>query len=151
MWGGHEATRRDSKCSNCHKERHRVKAAKYRLEHPEEAKAKLNAWRKLNPEKTSANKRKFQENNRSHRTAYQNARHADKLKRTPKWANADNIKCIYEVCGLFRSAGVDIQVDHIIPLRGKLVSGLHVENNLRLLSAHENRTKKNTYSVEATI
>ena len=39
-------------------------------------------------------------------------------------------------------------VDHIIPLQGAIVSGLHVEGNLRVITATENMIKRNRYEVE---
>jgi len=67
-------------------------------------------------------------------------RRASKLSRTPKWANLDKIKEIYLNCP------EGYHVDHIIPLQGKLVSGLHVPENLQYLPAHENLSKSNKFN-----
>ena len=63
-----------------------------------------------------------------------------KTKQMPQWANKDKIKEIY----INRPNGY--QVDHIIPLKGEFVSGLHVENNLQYLSAFDNRSKNNSFT-----
>ena len=61
------------------------------------------------------------------------------IERTPKWANLEKINQIYKNCP------EGYHVDHIIPLRGKLVNGLHVENNLQYLLAKDNIKKSNKY------
>jgi hypothetical protein len=60
-------------------------------------------------------------------------------KQTPKWANLEKIKDIY----INRPKGH--HVDHIIPLQGHNVCGLHVENNLQYLTAFENISKGNKF------
>jgi len=73
-----------------------------------------------------------------------NAKHrASKLDRTPVWADLEAIKDVYKEAQYFQ-----MDVDHIIPLQGKLVSGLHVWDNLQLLSPKENRTKSNKFTIE---
>ena len=63
------------------------------------------------------------------------------IRQRPAWADMDKIREIY----VNKPEGC--HVDHIIPLKGKLVSGLHVENNLQYLSAEENMRKHNTFKV----
>ena len=74
------------------------------------------------------------------RKANEAKRRASKLQRTPKWANLGAIRDIYKNCP------EGYHVDHIIPLQGEYVSGLHVENNLQYLSAHENLSKSNKFN-----
>lgn len=67
---------------------------------------------------------------------------ATKLQRTPAWADLRAIRDFYEACP------EGYEVDHIIPLQGKLVSGLHVLNNLQYLTIHQNRRKLNKFNLE---
>jgi hypothetical protein len=72
---------------------------------------------------------------------YAAKRRARKLHATPSWANLALIKEIY-------ANAEGMHVDHIIPLQGELVCGLHVENNLQYLTPEENLAKSNKFTVE---
>ena len=64
---------------------------------------------------------------------------ANKLKATPPWVDTNKIKEKYLNCP------DDHEVDHIVPLKGKNVRGLHVPWNLQYLTPSENRKKSNKY------
>lgn len=72
---------------------------------------------------------------------------AAKLQRTPSWLTNDDLWMIKETYDLARKRSVATQikweVDHIIPLRGAAVSGLHVPWNLQVIPRRLNRTKGN--------
>ena len=71
-------------------------------------------------------------------------RKAAKLKATPIWADLEIVEGLYKQAReLEKSTGIKHDVDHIVPLRSKLVCGLHVESNLRVIPSIENRIKGN--------
>ena len=72
----------------------------------------------------------------------QRKRELAKKNRVPPWADMDKIREVYR-----KAKESGMVVDHIIPLQGKLVSGLHVHNNLQLLPNSENSSKGNRYDV----
>lgn len=73
-----------------------------------------------------------------------------KLQRTPPWADQKQILSVYRRAKRITDAtGVQHHVDHVIPLQGKLVSGLHVENNLQVIPWRDNILKRNHFEVGA--
>lgn len=87
----------------------------------------------------------FKTHGKSHTRGYRNKAQMDReaqiLKATPVWAVQSRIAEIYNQAADMRAAGQDVHVDHIVPLRGKSVCGLHVETNLRIIAAKENLSK----------
>jgi hypothetical protein len=116
------------------KERHDKNHKKYRTRNKESLQKRNKLWRQSNLGKLNAITAR---------------RRACKLKATPKWANLEIIKEIYIDCEHINilnrlMGGIDVMVvDHIIPLQGNEVCGLHIETNLRIIPAPENNTKHN--------
>jgi len=115
-----------------HKSIYVQRAKAWRLENPESVRKAARDWHKQNPEKSYAAVVK---------------RRMAKLNRTPVWLTAEQrneIARVYRKArGLTISTGISHQVDHVVPLRNKRVSGLHVPWNLQILTANQNQSKGN--------
>lgn len=89
-------------------------------------------WKRENPEKVLAADAK---------------RRADKIQRTPPWADLAALEAVYWVRDQLQAEhGKLYDVDHVIPLRGKRVSGLHVHYNLQIIPESANARKHNRFS-----
>lgn len=147
-------------CKSCRHDRHQVfkdainqRMRERRANDPEIA-AKEESWRQKNMHSVLANRVRYRSENRGRRAAWQNKRRAAKIQATPKWADEEYIEDLYVNCreaeSIFEAAGIDVkfQVDHIVPLQGRNVCGLHVENNMQILTADENAKKHNSFQGE---
>lgn len=109
-------------------------------------------WKAANPEKHAKQQSRQHERNKDERNAYvaqwkrdnwdtyKNYMYArkDRVKQaTPSWVDLKEIERIYRECP------EGYHVDHIEPIKGKNVSGLHVPWNLQYLPAIENLRKSN--------
>jgi hypothetical protein len=82
----------------------------------------------------------------SARAAQKAKRRAAKMQQMPKWANGQKIKTLYAQARVrTKQTGIRHEVDHVIPLQGKTVRGLHVEENLRVITRVENAKKSNRF------
>lgn len=157
-------TTKDRKCDSCNRMRSKnwrevnpdkVKKFndQYYTSHGARLKASQREWNRRNAEYATAYAAKFRKDNpdvaRNWRQAnkelvclYRARRRAALLQRTPAWSEHDAIRQFYLACP------PGCHVDHIIPLRGKLVSGLHVLKNLQYLSSTDNMKKLNKFDPE---
>ena len=71
---------------------------------------------------------------------------ATRRRRYVSWANVEAVAAVYAKAALLRrTTGRSYVVDHIIPLKNRKVSGLHVENNLQIIERSENARKSNKW------
>ena len=125
-------------------------ASRWLSANPEKRAATVSAWQARNPDKrreiTSRAGKKWSANNKDKVAARVRWRQAAKKQRLPPWADKAKITAFYtEAHRLSETTGVPHEVDHIIPLQGELVSGLHVHTNLQILPRSVNRAKRNKY------
>jgi hypothetical protein len=103
-------------------------------------------WRAANVELSRLYGKRWRSKNVDKRNELRQRRNAALRNRLPAWANLRKIRAIYkEAARLTKVTGVRHHVDHIVPVQGVLVSGLHVECNLQILTAAENIRKANSF------
>lgn len=97
-----------------------------------------------NKEKVDKRNKEWFDKNPHKRLQYVNKRRAAKLNATPAWSEDILISKVYEKAKWLESlTGLSYHVDHIIPIQGKNVCGLHVWANLQILERKLNISKSN--------
>jgi hypothetical protein len=161
---GHTAERQCSnrKCRMCSL----IKGRAWRAENPEKSKEIARRWKANNPARNAEtmfdwrarNRKKVSEYNRAYISAWveknrDKVRYANALRRSkvleaaPSWLTEEQRQEIKQAYGLAKElelkTGIRYHVDHVVPLRGRSVSGLHVPWNLQVIPSSENLSKGN--------
>ena len=131
------------------KELAKERARQWALDNPEKRYAIHRKNREKDLENHNARNREWNKNNKPIKATLEGKRRAAKLQRTPKWdPEAHLIQAKYQLANMLtRETGKPHHVDHIIPLQGKKVCGLHVFSNLRVILGEENIKKSNKFSI----
>lgn len=111
---------------------------KWYAENAEQLKPIRAAWHLKNLDKVKALNSAHHAANRAMYRERDARRRAAQRKATPLWLTKEQIK---EMRAIYASAPAGYDVDHIVPIAGKSVCGLHVPWNLQLLPAKTNRIK----------
>lgn len=137
------------RCKECTKESKKDYLKEYHKEYYKENKNLYQEYYKKNKEEKLDYQKEYVKLNRHIKRASDAKRRASKLNATPKWLSQDQlyvIKKFYELAKLLESlTDIKYHVDHIVPLQGENVCGLHVPWNLQVITAEENLNKSNKF------
>lgn len=120
--------------------------ASYRENNKEKIAAASRKWHAANKAKKAEDGRKYRKENPDKVNALTAHHRATKSRATPEWADEFIISEAYGLAQLrTKATGIVHHVDHIVPLKGGTVCGLHCEFNLRVIPGKENISKGNRH------
>lgn len=138
-------------CKECNK----LAAREFRLrtslteEQKQAARERSAKWRQENPERSSEQKKDWARRFPHKKQELSRRYELTKSQRTPPWLTKDQLEEIQQfywmAMDLKSVSGEEYHVDHIVPLQGENVSGLHVPWNLQILPKDLNLSKGNRY------
>jgi hypothetical protein len=125
-------------------ERFKLHADKWRANNADMVRELFRKWAAENPELKKKIDKAWALKNRHKINEKKRRREATKCQASPNWRNSFFIEEIYDLARLrTEMLGIQHHVDHIVPLHSNTVCGLHVEFNLRVITARENIIKSN--------
>lgn len=143
-------------CKTCHnaksaayRQENKSKLADYMTKYREANRDKILSYDRNSKQQRATKNSNYYRINKKKWAAYSAKRRAQKSQATPSWADVKRVQSYYDVAAFFNEVNgyVKYHVDHIVPLRGKKVCGLHVHTNLRIIFAAENLSKKNYFEI----
>lgn len=141
---------------------------KYIQDNSEAVKARRLAWLRLNPdyyikhnkdyraknkEQIAINAKKWRKENKGRVRLHRADRRARLKLRTPSWLTKEDkslTASIYEMASMLNDLTfglIGYDVDHVIPIAGAKVSGLHVPSNMQIMRSRDNLLKSNRFAV----
>lgn len=122
---------------------------RYRELNKELVKASQQRYKEFNYSKVLESSSEYRKRNKPKYAAYRSKRRAQELQAQPSWLSNEDLVRMQLFWGLreLKSfvTGEEYEVDHIVPLQGKTVCGLHVPWNLEVILKTENRKKQASY------
>ena len=158
---------KQSCCKVCHKAGRQTEEVKARRRATYDPTKRKEAYQKRKDRALARNREYYRENkerklsygkkhyqqNKSKYAEYTRTRQAKILQRTPDWLSEDHKAELQDFYWLAKDltavSGETYHVDHIVPLQGDNVCGLHVPWNLQILPADINLSKGNRYADNA--
>lgn len=132
--GGEKSLVRQREYQDANREKYRAASQKWRGKNPEKQKIAQRRWAEENPHKNAAAAQRY---------------YTRKRNRTPLWLTEKDwreIETFYQrAAELTAETGIKHVVDHVVPLHGKRISGLHCPGNLQVITAAENLAKSNNW------
>ena len=127
------------------REKIRLYQKAYVAKHPDRVRESRRSYVLRNPDAVaaSAQKSRADDARKNYMNAYVRGRQARQKKATPIWVNMQKVRAVYAEARKIRKSGVNVHVDHIVPIKSDVVCGLHWEGNLQILPAVENIRKGN--------
>ena len=133
------------------RELHGTRVKRWQAANKDKVRMDAKAWVAANPDKVKAKTKRYIQRHPAAYTARSVASVAKRAKRVPKWLTSDDrwmMREEYKLAKLrTKMFGFVWEVDHILPLRGENVSGLHVPTNLQVIPKADNRAKRNHYLI----
>ena len=122
---------------------------RYYAKNREEIRATQAEYQKANYEQMLENNKQWRKKNPLKAKMKDVLNRYNRYNAIPNWLTKEDkqkIKDIYKKCKeLTMQTGIQHHVDHIIPIKGKNISGLHVPENLQILTASQNCSKRNSF------